>query len=251
MVTSIHQHDPFITFEPKSHTYTDLHGYDYLSVTKFQKKFEVPFDAEGMSSRLSGGDPVKKQRLLNEWAEKGREASEHGTSVHGALEKFFLTGTIDEGYSKIVEPVARYFSRYQRNYAEKIYYSNEYRLCGTADLTSCRSTRSGCVIDITDYKTNLSKGIVFDSSYVSKGLFSFGNKYFLSPIDHMEECNYTKYALQISIYAYFAEVTYGVKIGRLQILFINKEMEPVFYPLPYLRSDVINMLNHYKNMKKL
>ena len=50
------------------------------------------------------------------------------------------------------------------------------------------------LFDINDYKTN--KVINFYSQYAKK---------LLPPMDHLDDCQYNIYALQLSIYAYFYE----------------------------------------------
>lgn len=81
-----------LTFDEESHTYTmiDKEGKlrsDWPSVSKVMKKFYTEFDSDGIAERKAKGDPVEKQRLLNEWSQAGTYSTNMGSRVHYFLEK--------------------------------------------------------------------------------------------------------------------------------------------------------------------
>jgi hypothetical protein len=84
-----------LTFEEEEHKYTmvDLDGNlrtDFPSVSKVMKLFYDEFPSEEKAYEMSGGDPDKTERLLNEWAEKGRKSTNMGSRVHYFLEEHVL-----------------------------------------------------------------------------------------------------------------------------------------------------------------
>lgn len=81
-----------LTFDEESHTYTmiDKEGNlrsDWPSVSKVMKKFYTEFDSDGIAEKKAKGDPVEKQRLLNEWSQAGTYSTNMGSRVHYYLEK--------------------------------------------------------------------------------------------------------------------------------------------------------------------
>jgi len=81
-----------LTFEEDTHTYTmkDLKGKlrnDWPSVSKVMKLFYDEFPANEVAEKKAQGDPVEKQRLLDEWAKSGTYSTNMGSRVHYLLEK--------------------------------------------------------------------------------------------------------------------------------------------------------------------
>ena len=93
----------------------------------------------------------------------------------------------------------------------------------------------GGQVNIFDFKTN--KEIEFTSKY---------NKRLFHPISHLEDCNYNKYALQLSFYAYLSELN-AERIGRLALLWINDNDEIITYPVPYMKETIKAIIDHLKN----
>ena len=84
-----------LTFDEESHTYTmiDKNGIlrsDWPSVSKVMKKFYTEFDSDGIAEKKAKGDPVEKQRLLNEWSQAGTYSTNMGSRVHYLLETHTL-----------------------------------------------------------------------------------------------------------------------------------------------------------------
>jgi hypothetical protein len=84
-----------LTFEEEEHKYTmaDLDGSlrtDFPSVSKVMKLFYDEFPSEEKAYQMSGGDPDETEKLLNEWAEKGRRSTNMGSRVHYILEEYIL-----------------------------------------------------------------------------------------------------------------------------------------------------------------
>lgn len=75
----------------------------YPSVTKILKKFHAPFDSEGISLRMAGGDREKQKGILAEWRQLGDISTNMGSRVHYNLE-VDLVGRYGD-YKKVREPV--------------------------------------------------------------------------------------------------------------------------------------------------
>jgi intein/homing endonuclease len=79
------------------------------------------------------------------------------------------------------------------------------------------------------------------------------NKYenFFEPISHLQVCEYTKYSLQLSLYAWMLE-QFGYEIDHIEFIHHtlddnNKSIASKIYKCPYLKDEIEKMLEHYKN----
>jgi len=80
-----------LTFVEEEHVYymRDTEGIlrkTFPSVSKLLKKFYKPFDAEGMSLKMSKGDPDAAFLLREEWQMAGKLSTNMGSRVHYELE---------------------------------------------------------------------------------------------------------------------------------------------------------------------
>ena len=258
--------NPILVFDENEHQYT-VNGKPLQSVTKFLSAFEPAFDAEMISwsiakkqlrdeMGLNKTDPdperflieVRAQLIRQQWEAKRDDAAEHGNTVHLIMEKFFNEG-------EILFPKTEAFLMALKQDYDRIY--KEYRcevkvfdenlgIAGTMDIPLLRKCKQQ-VLDLEDFKTNLVKGICFDSISRKEEKWKHRNQFFLEPLSHLELCNYNRYVLQLSTYAYLCEQLFKVRIGRIAIRWIefNKECAEIEFstliPIPYLRSDVMRI----------
>jgi len=103
------------------------------------------------------------------------------------------------------------------------------------------SNRGTSDFDLSDFKTNSRKGIVYYSKY--------GKRCF-EPIGHLQDCNYVRYSLQLSVYAYFMEQLTGRKVRQMWIHYIPSDnyMAHRRIPVMYMKNDVLLLLEFYKNV---
>ena len=97
-----------LTFVEDKHIYfmKDMNGRmkkTFPSVSKIIKKFHKPFDSEGLSYKLSKGDPDEQRRLLAEWKASGEYSTNMGSRVHYLLEQHI----VEEygNYKEIRQPI--------------------------------------------------------------------------------------------------------------------------------------------------
>lgn len=252
--------DPYITFKEDTHQYFDPDGLEYKSFSRVIKNYVEPFDAQKISSIISKGDMSKKQALLDDWELKKNVAIDHGNNIHNSLEYYALgkmSLVTDHELMDLAKRLFSNFSHYYRLWPEVTLYSKAHKIAGQTDLVTKRQSFRGNthVFDFYDYKTNLSQGIRYDSIGWNKEPIRHYNRYMLSPIDYLEDCNYNKYSLQLSSYAYMAEITYGITVGKLMIIFIwknkNGKYHYKFLPVPYMKMEAMAIFNDMLNSKKL
>lgn len=106
-------------------------------------------------------------------------------------------------------------------------------ICGQADKVFFKGNKH---FDLIDYKTDKSmerSGIYLPSKKQSARL--------LKPIDWLQDCNYIKYTLKMSTYAYMLEL-WGYKCDKMAIILIGKgdyiDRPTEVIRIPYMRSLV-------------
>ena len=234
--------DNNVVFDPGPHTYTNSDGREFRSVSRILNSIEIPFDAQAVSLAMSKGDKRRQAQLLAEWKKKGQDSLDKGNFIHDNLEEYHKLGTCDEKLKDVVEQIKPLYSKYYRVYSEVMLSDQEYAVAGQTDLVVQRQRSDKSLFDFYDYKTNQSKGIEFDSIRRKKDPWQHYNKFFLPPLDHLEDCNYTRYSLQLSIYAYLAQRQYGINIGRLALIFIDNDLQVQIHPVAYLRFEAEALL---------
>jgi ATP-dependent exoDNAse (exonuclease V) beta subunit len=231
-----------VRFEKERHKYFHIEtGEEYKSVTTILGLYEPHFDSENIAKAVARKDGRTKEDVLAEWKHINQVANDKGNFVHNLLEKYlkcnrlYVPKTPKEkklllGFQKIEHQID-YGEEY---YPEKILWNDEYKVAGMSDLIVKNDDE---YFSIIDYKTN--KKFNFYSPY---------NKHLLEPLSHLQDCQYTVYSLQLSIYAYLYEQISGLKCKRLIIGYLADSEEFLFkiFPIIYLRNDVKILLNHYK-----
>ena len=251
--------DNTIRFKEDTHQYFDSGQREYKSVTRILKALQEPFDSAGVSAMMAKGIAKEKgisieqaqKELLKEWDAKRDSAGDRGNFIHGGLEKYLIDGTKTPGLEAPINIVRDLVKPFYRFYPEVILYDQESGVAGQTDLVVQRQKSQNSLYDFYDYKTNESKGIQFDSVNRKAEPLKHYNRMLMAPLDHIEDCNYNIYSLQLSLYAALAEMTYGIRVGRLAIIFINNEMQTTIYPVGYLKLEALKLLEHTRTLRPL
>jgi hypothetical protein len=231
-----------VYLEPIKHEYINRESdKKYLSVTKFIHRFvnEFPANAIATSMSLKEGETRTKEDILAEWAGKNKKALTYGTAIHELLEKVLKSpGGIYFAKDKRDQKIVDAFNEMNpitsdRVYPERVLYLENHGVAGTADVIEDFDEH----FNVWDFKTN--KQINFIDKY---------GKYMLDPVIHLSDCSYNVYALQLSFYAYMYSRETGKKVGRLGILWLNRETGNFeMFPIPYLKREVEALLMTSKN----
>jgi len=248
----IFNNDDTVRFDPDKHSYTKRIGGEKLtSATRIIQKVITPFDRYGISLNMAkakafteGGSIKEAQdKILDEWNAKLISATKRGNWIHDNLEKYQLGGECDPKMGDAIEQLQPIFESGYRYYTEARTYSLAHMAAGTGDLIVQRQRRFSSLFDFYDYKTNEAKGIQFDSINRKKSPVKHYNRFLMAPLDYLEDCNYNHSALQLSIYAFMAQITWGLKIGKLAILYIDNDLKLHQYPVPYMKQEVKILLS--------
>lgn len=266
-----------VIFRAENHSYESLDPNErisWLGVTSLVGLFKPKFDPVAQSikssqnprSKWHGVDPVKIQAI---WSAEGDRGMTNGSKYHDQRESDLLSiDTIERAGRPlpIIKPIynngikeAPIQKLTEGIYPEHFVYLKSAGLCGQSDRVEVVKN----VIDVVDYKTN--KEIKKESFRNWEGI----SEKMLGPLAHLDNCNFNHYALQLSTYLYIMlKHNPNYKPGKLMLhhIIFEKTGDDEFgypilkrdsegnaivktvvpYEVPYMKSEVINMINWLK-----
>jgi len=272
-----------IVFNADDHSYVSVDPNDQIkwtSVTTLISSLKKPFDAKKVAERVSknkkskwyGVDP---KLIVQIWDNEATRATTLGTFYHNQRESDLCSFASIEREG-ITVPV---FKPYEGEnglkiaplqklepgvYPEHMVYLKSAGLCGQSDLVEVVNGR----VNIIDYKTN--KEIKTESFKNWEGM----TEKMLDPVQHLDDCNFNHYALQLSVYMYIilkhnpklqagkifihhiifevdGEDQYGYPISKLDVNGEPIVKEVIQMPVPYLYDEVISIINFMKEFPHL
>lgn len=235
-----------VYIENPRHVYFDRETKKQLiSWSRFSDIFFPKFDAKKIAPFCAGkGDYVgmTEEQVIKHWDTHGRESADHGTDVHSALETYSKTFTLPEEqihYAPMVKSIQSCYKDYHKIFDEQILYT-KYGIAGTTDKLFHVTSHKNSPFDLEDFK-NLKNGLDFIPKEKVR------DKWCLFPIEHLPNCNFTKYTLQLSMYAFMYEELSGRKCRKLTIRYIPLEnkMEHVAVVVPYMKMEIMMMITEY------
>lgn len=262
-----------IVFNAADHSYKSIEADEikWISVTSLVSSLKESFDAAAVAQRVSKSKKSKwygiaPDKIIELWNNESDRAVTLGTFYHNQREADIcsLSSIEKEGipipiYSPILDGEIKKAPNQKLTdgvYPEHMVYLKSIGICGQSDLVEVVNGK----IYIIDYKTN--KEIKKESFKDWEGV----SKKMLSPVLHLDDCNFNHYSLQLSIYMYimlkhnpkykagdmyihhiiFEEVgkdEYGYPITKYADNGdpIVKEVIPI--KVPYLKDEVISIIN--------
>lgn len=239
-----------LQFIPDTHTYqlVEKPELKFTSVSKLIEHVKQPFDKDFWSEKKAKEKGITKEEMLAEWAETNRIALEKGTKYHNEYEQKLLQGkrthpSIETDGIKQAHDLTQLQPGV---HPELIIYNLRYGIVGTADIVELYEDKT---FDIKDHKTN--RKLEFESFKKFDPIYKDRRPVMmLTPLQHLQDANGIHYTLQLSLYAYMLE-QFGYKCNSLTIHHVifdgNEPCNIVDYPLEYMKKEVINLLNWYKN----
>lgn len=224
--THFHPRDSRVTFYEPTHTYTiDGSSKGIISGTGFLHQFFGHFDPKEaiekmMKSPKWASSPyfgMKAEEIEKSWSDKGKEASTKGTAMHLAIEQFM------NGAEAVIDPEVKetcefqYFMNFWKDHgadlepyrAEWSVFSEDHLLCGQIDMLFRRKSDGKFLI----YDWKRSREIKTSNKY-QKGL---------APLQHLDDCNYWHYTLQLNLYRWILEHLYDMEIAEMYLIICHPE----------------------------
>jgi hypothetical protein len=247
-----------LSFEEENHIYTMNGRTDYPSVSKVLKKFYTEFPTEEAAYNKAGGDPIKQQELIEEWAAAGTYSTNMGSRVHYILEKELIMR--NGSYKEVRQPIFD-CDLYQMMKGDKmISAGKEYldlmekrgavlldteMVLGHPDLgytgqpdkvwLIMNRNKTDFGIVITDYKTNKPKNFV-STKYTKK---------MLHPFDEYDDTALGHYYIQLPLYGkLLLKMLEKTKYGNLKLYgcVISHLKEEGLYDEYKVPQDIVNIV---------
>lgn len=253
-----HQIDKYqeVDYDDSIHRYF-LGDTPYLSATQLVEKFCNPFDANKWLNWMV----YKHGSTIEYWKEKWKKINttslERGNTIHKIEEDLVPDPRKSHTFScgKVITlPYSQYPSGV---YAELKLWRHDWKIAGRADRVVLHPMTmydgnppfkypfDYRIADVEDHKTN---ACIEMQSY--KDMETKERIMMLRPLEHLMDCNYYHYSLQLSIYQYMLEY-FGFMPGHRRIIHhphpipdIPGIPTPRILELPYLRNEVKAMLKY-------
>lgn len=200
----------------------------------------------------------KQSEILQGYEDEKNKSCERGTKIHAELENSFYGKSKFDFQKKFNIPVVGdnficresfydLLSVERGVFPEFLIYKTSsdglLKVAGQIDLL----IKDGNDIYIIDHKSN--KEIKKKSFYDKNKKKNISMKF---PLNHLDDCNYYHYTLQLSLYAYLIQqINPDFVIKNLTLNHIDHNDKVTLYDLEYLKEDVEKMLKHYKKQLKI
>jgi len=140
-----------------------------------------------------------------------------GTAVHLAIEQYLNSSEELIPKPILLSPEWRYFMNFWNDHGHDLepyrteweVWSEEHLLCGSIDMVFRRKSDGKFLI----YDWKRTREIKTSNKY-QKGL---------APLDHLEDCNYWHYTLQLNVYRWILENLYGLEVADLYLIIVHPD----------------------------
>ena len=228
-----HSRDYYISFNETNHTYT-VDGNTLQSVTNIVENCFPKFDAQLHAKTTAAKMGMTEEEVIAMWERKGKESRELGTAMHQKIESYY------QGKDSREDDAFRLFKVFADKVKLEPYrtewavYDTDYNIAGTIDFVDYQDGK----YTIYDWKRSdkiIANGMpVKVSKYQEKGLY---------PLEHLENCAYYHYALQLSLYKFILEKNYDIKVSDLRLgIFHPSYDKPYVLRMPYLEKEVKTLM---------
>jgi ATP-dependent exoDNAse (exonuclease V) beta subunit len=218
-------------FDEASHTYT-YDGRKLVSVTQFLGRFFEIFDGPAVARRVVtkpnskyfGRDP---DELVAEWDANGRRARELGSLLHSNIQQHLVDGEMRGEISDEFPHFEAFIAGkdWRPLMVEEQVYCTEVGIAGTVDAVF-EDSRGDVVI--CDWKR--AKKMKFDNRWQKAK----------PPIQHLDDCDLSKYSLQLSLYRYLLRER--LQDRNVSLLLVNFTDRYTEIPIRELRDEVRALL---------
>lgn len=232
---------------------------NYISATTIVSQFYEKFDTEAKCAYMVEHYGQSIEYWRNKWRNENTISLHRGNRLHADQERFLYQcgrTTINNDTRTDVLLPREYWVHVRKEqesgalpisaladgcYPELKLWCHDWRIAGRADKPTIETIQGIRYAHVEDYKTNKA---VHKNGFVDK----WGNeKMMLYPLEHLPDCEYTHYTLQLSIYQFMLE-QFGYTPGLRRLIHFPHEIEglgtpdPVIYELPYWKDEVLTML---------
>jgi len=241
-----HARDSRIQFQDDGHVYIVDGDRTFTSVTTIVSTLYEHFDQEKIikKMRLSNKSFAVGQKyhgmsdedIRKQWADNCKLACDLGTMMHFNIESFYNKNPFT---NPDMPEIGRLFVKYQKEHAdarglvpyrtEMFVFDTDLKIAGSIDMLY-QDPDDPDILYIYDWKRvkELKRENRFQSMY--------------PPFQHLADCNYWHYSIQLNIYRYILEKEYKKKIGGMCLVVLHEDNDD------YIVAEVPRMENEIENL---
>lgn len=205
-----------IVFNELAHSY-HYNGVKCTSVTQLISNYKKKFETEIIASKYALKNGLSIDEVLTDWDLKRDTANARGTELHKYAELKFACKEYDVSEEQLSTDLkSKIDSFYEMSKgrlipvaSELIVGDSDKSLCGMIDQIFYNVKAKE--FQIWDYKTN--KEINTHSKYKNK---------MINGLEHLQECEFNTYSLQLAIYKRIIERNTNIRLGSSYICWINE-----------------------------
>jgi len=237
-----------IQFDESAHTYTVDGLLVPRSVTGLLHKYVREFNAQAAIAAMKrganwevkqeefkeDGETMSDARIASTWAFRGEVARARGTLLHFQAESYLNGREIEEPNSADFQQFLLIYDAIIRDKMEV--YRTEVNIfhcglrCAGQPDCICRDAEGRLVI--WDWKRCAS--IKTDAPEQMQ-----------PPLEHLADCNFNKYALQLNLYRYILESEYGFIVSKMLLGVVHPNRRgPQVLAVPRLEDEIVELVEH-------
>ena len=247
-----------ITFYDNDHSYKiDGKPSAKVSVTGLVNTVKEPFDEEKWAEIKGKEFGFTPEQMKLVWKKNNQMATYQGSTLHNYIDNYYqnkvkpynrdlakaVLGDVlhDKMYSNL-KVLVKQFNNFYSDTSEYILpIKNEFvvgdlgdtRICGMLDMLAYNTLTEQ--FEIFDFKTN--------KKFTMKSDFE---KTLLPPLNHLEECEFNVYSLQLSLYRMFIQKYTDIKIDKLKIVWFSVNNEDYkIIELKYYPEECLTLLERF------
>lgn len=239
-------------FTEEGHTY-QLGERDFTSVSKVLHSLEKPKNWKAIAKKYATKVGKTTEQVEAMWKEENEKSIIRGKEYHSRKQNQLIIAGFAQ--RRNVECTVKYYlpsggKLHQPDfrledstiYTELMLWDEDSGISGTADEVEVINN----TIYVNDHKTN--KEIKKEGFYVH----NVGKEKLLAPVNHLDDCNWNKYCLQLSLYMYMLwKRNKHLKIGTLTLNHVEFDKDGYVVRVtpmnvPYLRKEVKDVIEWWK-----
>ena len=213
------------------------HGFDPTSAVRTMTASRTWHERHPELTSPDGG-PMTESDIIDAWRVNGETQSKRGTLMHWHIEIYLNGYDVAEPHS----PEFLQFLLFKRCFMDPLglvplrtelsMFHCGLCIAGQADLL-CLDANGDAVI--VDWKRS--------ANIKTEG---FRGQMLHPPLEHMDDCNWSTYRLQINMYAYILESEYGLQVAAMYIAVFHPNQcgVPYVYVVPRMAEEIQTLVNH-------
>jgi hypothetical protein len=247
-----------ITFYDDEHSYKiDDQLSAKVSVTGLVNTVKEPFDEEKWSKIKAKEFGFSPEEMKLVWKKNNQMATYQGSTLHNYIDNFYQNkvkpynrdlakatlGDVlhDKMYENLKVLVKQFMNFYNDTKDYIIPIKNEFVVGDLEDTRICG------MLDMLVYNSETEKYEIFD--FKTNKRFSMVSKFkknLQPPLQHLDECEFNIYSLQLSLYKIFIQKYAKIEIDKLKIVWfsVNNENYKVI-ELDYLQNECLTLMAEY------